>query len=85
MKNKAEEINIMIYAVSNKICFLSSSIIKHGLLLLKNTDGELLKQKIITNSNSDFLTISSETKINNRQLNICIVSDEVNYEKRMIL
>ena len=85
MKNKAEEINIMVYVVKNKICFLSSSIIKHGLLLLKNTDGELIKQKIITNSNSDFLTINTESKTYNRQLNVCIVSNEVNYEKRMIL
>ena len=85
MRNKAEEINIMVYVVKNKICFLSSSIIKHGLLLLKNTDGELLKQKIITNSNSDFVTISTKTIIYNRQLNVCIVSDEVKYEKRMIL
>ncbi len=84
MQSDLNEINVLVYTAGNKICFLSSSVIAHGLLILKNAEGIVVKEKIISNTNSDYIIFSAGTKIN-KKATVSIISNEINYEKKLIL
>jgi hypothetical protein len=85
MQNKVDEINVLIYADGNTIYFLSSSVIADGLIIAKNEKEKTISRKIIANSNYGYLKVPHEMVAKHKTATICINSNEINYEKKLIL
>lgn len=85
MQDKVDEINVLIYADGDTIYFLSSSVISDGLLIVKNEKEKTISKKNIENSNYGYLKIPLEMVTRHKTATICINSNKVNYEKKMVL
>ncbi len=85
MQNIVDEINVLIYADGNTIYFLSSSVIADGLIIAKNEKEKTISRKIIANSNYGYLKVPREMVTKHKTATICINSNEINYEKKLVL
>ncbi len=85
MQNEVDDTSVFIYLADNKVYFLASSIISNGLLIVKNEKGKTILQKVITDTNQGFLTIARKLKSKLKKVTICIISTEINYEKKLNL
>ena len=81
MQNRSNKILMMTYNIGNDIFFISSIVISNGLFTVKNKDGLLLGQKIISNCNSDYITIPKK----NKTVEISIISKDVEYKKTLTI
>jgi len=78
-----KEITVLVYVVGDKLCFMTSSLVAKGVLQMRDDNGSIIKQKVISNSNFDYMTISNNIRINNKTITVCIISNEISYEKRL--
>ena len=81
MQNKITDVVVLPYSIGNKIYFISSTIISEGLLTVKDMDGSLMAQKILSNCNEDHITVSKNIKT----VEISIISENINYRKTIKL
>ena len=72
-----DEGNILIYSNQNEISFLSATLIREGVVTIKKTDGTILLQKVLSNSNYEHLPLP----VNIHKVEVSIISDEFIYKK----
>ncbi len=81
LQTNKEEINVLVYTSYNEIYFVASSVIRQGLLTIREPDESIVYQKAILNSNYEHITLPIEIK----KVIVYILSDEINYEKTLML
>ena len=76
MQEKANN-EILFYWVDNDIYFIASTVISQGLFIAKNDDGKPIGQKVLSNCNSEHLSIPPKTK----SVVVSIISENLQYTK----
>ncbi len=73
------EINsdVLFYWVDNDIYFISSTLISQGLFIAKNKEGKAISQKIVSNCNSEHLSIPKSYKT----VVVSLISENFQYTK----
>jgi hypothetical protein len=85
VKTEKETAKVLIYAIGNTIYFLSSAVISDGLLVAKNEQEKTISEKVILNSNYGCLEIDSTIMTKTKTATVSIISNEINYEKKLNL
>ena len=75
----SDEGNILVYTNQNEIYFLSTTPIREGVVTIKKTDGTVISQKLLSNSNYEHLALPAGV----HKVEVSIVSDELIYKKTL--
>jgi len=85
VEKENELAKVLIYSIGNTIYFLSSAIISDGLLIAKNEQEKTISETVISNSNYGYLEIDKRTMAKLKATTVTIISNEINYEKKLNL
>ena len=85
VQKEKEIAKVLIYSIGNTIYFLSSSVISDGLLIVKNEEEKTISETVISNSNYGYLEIDKRIMTKLKTTTITIISNEINYEKKLNL